>query len=435
MKVEIAEQLRYEWWLSLILPLVAMMGCSPQSSDEKSAPASVSPSIEATWTMLEVPAEQAALAPELTWSENGLLMTWLEPWTLEEAEGHRLRYARLVDDRWGSPQTVIEGSGFFANWADRPQLLAAPGQDALIAWLEKLGEDTYAYGIQLATAAQLGEGPWVRRGLLHDDASASEHGFVTWLAADDGIHGFWLDGRRMPSGGDMQLRTVFLPSDRWHDPALTSVDPAESTLLDERVCECCATDSAMTAKGPVIVYRDRGPEEIRNISIVRWLDDVWTPPQEIHQDGWKIQGCPVNGPAVVAEGSQVAVAWFTVVGGRSQVRLAFSEDAGASFAVPIVLDDAEPLGRLDLVLQNATEVSGSKSVWVSWLAKDAEGAQIRVQQVFADGRRDPPMTVAQVSGQRSVGVPRLAGDDGRLYVAWREDGDAAGLRSAVFGSR
>ncbi len=43
--------------------------------------------------------------------------------------------------------------------------------------------------------------------------------------------------------------------------------------LDNRVCDCCQTSTAITANGPIVVYRDRSDEEIRDISIVRLINE------------------------------------------------------------------------------------------------------------------------------------------------------------------
>ena len=51
----------------------------------------------------------------------------------------------------------------------------------------------------------------------------------------------------------------------------------------------------MTADGPVVVYRDRSEQEIRDISIVRLHDGKWSQPSSVFEDNWKINGCPVNG--------------------------------------------------------------------------------------------------------------------------------------------
>lgn len=411
------------WWgLAMVGFLLVLWGCG------RSSPPPLPEASTTDWHLVEVPASAQALAAELTWVGDRLGLTWLEPLDIDGESGHRLQLSLWGRDTWQAPQTVVSGTDFFANWADRPQLVVSPDRRATVAWLEKLGDDTYAYGLQLASTAALGEGPWQRRGLLHDDASASEHGFVSWLAAAEGVHGFWLDGRRMPVGGDMQLRTVFLPADSWLQDPDPAVPLPPSTLLDDRVCECCATDSDMTLNGPLVVYRDRGPEEIRDIAVVRWLDGEWTAPRVIHHDGWKIQGCPVNGPAVVARGRHVVVAWFTVIGGQGHVRLAFSDDVGATFGAPVDLDTDKPLGRLGLAF-GASDTE-PPVVWVSWMASSEDGAEIRLQKVGFDGEKGPPQVIAGVSGQRSSGVPRLATDGSRRVVVWRQDGDEPGLRSA-----
>jgi hypothetical protein len=58
--------------------------------------------------------------------------------------------------------------------------------------------------------------------------------------------------------------------------------------LDARTCECCATGMAMATSGPVIVYRDRSPKEVRDIAVVRATGKGWTRPRLVHADGWKI---------------------------------------------------------------------------------------------------------------------------------------------------
>lgn len=383
--------------------------------------------VASQWQFIDVPAAPGSLAAELTVADDGPVLSWLEPLSTESGAGHRLRAAAWDEGSWGPPRTLIESEIMFANWADRPQLQAVPGSGWVAAWLDKLGDDTYAYGLQLATGGASLQGPWLRRGLLHDDASASEHGFVTWLPGPEGVHAFWLDGRRMPEGGDMQLRTTLLPASTWSQDATPLPSPPSSTLLDDRVCECCATDSAMGADGPLVVYRDRSAEEVRDIAIVRWQGSGWSEPRAIHRDGWRITGCPVNGPVVAAVGQRVVVAWFTVVDGASRINLAWSDDAGATFGPPFVVDADKPLGRLDLAMQ------GTDIAWLSWLATGTQGAEVRVQRFHADGKESPSQAVAQVSAQRSAGVPRLVSDDAHLFLVWRQDGELAGLRSARLG--
>jgi sorbitol-specific phosphotransferase system component IIA len=74
------------------------------------------------------------------------------------------------------------------------------------------------------------------------------------------------------------------------------------------VCECCQTLAAVTSEGVIIAYRDRSPSEVRDIYYVRRQNGAWSALQAIHEDGWEITACSVNGPSVAADGSRVALA-------------------------------------------------------------------------------------------------------------------------------
>lgn len=350
------------------------------------------------------------MAPNLTAGAGGPLLTWLEP----TAEGHALYLSQLDGEGWSEPRQLTAGEDFFANWADLPRAVGAGG--ALYAhWLKKLGDDTYAYGAALARSGDGGE-TWEEVGLLHDDDSPTEHGFVSYAPLPSGgIQAFWLDGRAMLNGGGMQLRTARL--DDGGAPA--------SELLDDRVCECCATDAALAGDGPVVVYRDRSDSEIRDISVVRATEGGWSEPVTLHDDGWEIQGCPVNGPAVAAGGDRVAVAWFTAAGDEAEVKAAFSTDGGRSFGDAVVVDDAQPHGRVDVVLGPRGEAH------VSWMGNGDGGAAILWSTVKADGARRPIRQVAATTSQRSAGVPRMVRHRDGLLFAWVEDGEPSRLRTAV----
>jgi hypothetical protein len=114
-----------------------------------------------------------------------------------------------------------------------------------------------------------------------------------------------LDGRQLSqeNEGDMALFYTTIGKDG---------SIGSETTLDSRVCECCQTSAAATPDGLLVVYRDRSPKEIRDISIVRYASGKWSTPVTVSNDGWQIDACPVNGPAISASGRNVAVAWFTV---------------------------------------------------------------------------------------------------------------------------
>ena len=361
---------------------------------------------------IDPPASPGAFAPDLVVDGGELLATWLEPRPAAAgAAGHRLRFARLRDGAWSEPVTVAAGGAFFANWADFPGVAVAGGGTLYVHWLEKTGEGAYAYGVRLARSTDGGRS-WETIGSLHDDSSPTEHGFVSWAPAPAGLQAFWLDGRAMGEGGPMSLRAR----------RLTAGGREREHLLDPRVCECCQTGAALTRRGPVVVYRDRSTDEVRDIAIVRETGDGFTAPTLVHRDGWKIAGCPVNGPAVDADGDRVAVAWFTGAGGRPRVLVAFSADSGATFGPPLLVDGGRPLGRVDVAL-------GPAGAAVSWLAAAGGEARVMLRYAAPGGGIGDPLSVAATSQARASGFPRLTRIGERLLLLWVEAGGEGPDRS------
>ena len=361
-----------------------------------------------------VPSGSESGRPRLSRMLDGRpLLSWTEP-TTDSADA--LRYAVWEGMGWSAPRTAATGADWFVNWADTPGVIAA-GDGRLVAhWLAMHpgGESPYAYDVQISTSA--GESDWADPQYLHDDGVAAEHGFVSAVSDAGGSRFVWLDGRAAETTEAMMLRTALLNA----DGAL-----GESAVLDERVCDCCPTDVALAASGPIVIYRDRSPDEIRDIGIVRLVDGAWTAPAFVHADGWEIAGCPVNGPAVAANGERVVVAWFTGADERPRVQLAFSENGGASFGPPFVVDDQAPVGRVDVVFDGEDAI-------VLWISQTNEGAAaLRLLRVSRDGAHGPAHTVASVSAGRPSGMPQLALLGDSLLVAWTDPAAAVPLRTAV----
>jgi hypothetical protein len=385
----------------MALGAVLAAGCRP-------APPTLGPAEE-----LASPAGPGSGQPFVAAREDGsVLLSWVEA----GGAGHRLRLAsRARGSGFGPVTTVAEGDRWFVNWADFPQIAALPGGATAASWLERSGTTRYAYEVRVALAGP--DGRWTAPVVPHRDRSASEHGFVSLVPADAGGVGVvWLDGRRSAGRPEGEGETLV---------AAAVVDAqgaaGPESFLDERVCDCCQTAAARTDDGVVVAYRDRGPDEIRDISVVRFAGGRWSEPRPVHRDGWRIDGCPVNGPALDARGRAVAVAWFTAPAGTGEVKLAFSTDAGQSFASPMRIDGGEAVGRVDVVLRSADEAI------VSWLEKTPAGSELRVRRARR-GTLGPPLVVAATSAGRASGVPRMdrAGDG--LIVAWTDPGPPARVR-------
>lgn len=337
-----------------------------------------------------------------------MLATWLEP----AGEGHRLRFARWRDGAWSAPVTITEGAGIVANWADVPAIAEA-GDGALVAtWAEAIGGAPYAYAAIAARSID-GGAVWTRLGALHDDETATEHGFVSMVGEPGGVRAFWLDGRETArEGGAMTLRTAQIGD------AITA-----GAVVDSRVCDCCGTAATATADGPLVVYRNRTDDEVRDIHVAR-RDGTEAP---VHRDGWEIRGCPVNGPAIAARDRAVAVAWYTYAESVHRVRVAFSKDGGESFGAPIDVDGPRgprsPLGRVAIVLDD------DGGAIVGWFASAREEGAILVRRVGRDGALGAEIRVGESVAGRDAGFPRLARAGAELVVVWTAPGDPARLRA------
>ncbi len=368
-------------------------------------------------------------------ADGGLVISWVEPDASADTDAFRLRVATLPSsaDAWSGPRTVASGRGWFVNWADVPGVVPVSSSTWAAHWLERSAPSSpYAYDVRVSVSQDAGR-TWAPPITPHTDGTRTEHGFVSvfpWPSAGrTGAHGLpsdadvglvWLDGREMAAAagghgeghGNMTLRAARLGADgTLHDEA----------VLDARVCECCPTAAIATAEGVVAAYRNRADDETRDIHVVRLEGGVWQRDEVAIADGWTIAACPVNGPALAAEGRAVALAWFTAEGDRPRVQVAVSNDAGRTWRRVAVVDDGQALGRVAVARHPAGGVA------VSWVEAEDTGATVRLRHVSDNGTTGPSAVVARVAQSRSSGYPRLAPVGNGWVVAWIE-GDRATAR-------
>jgi hypothetical protein len=365
------------------------------------------------------PSSAGSAQPQLTVSDRGVLLSWIERSGADAA----LKFAERTAAGWTEARTVASGSDWFVNWADVPSVIRLADGSIYGHWLQKSGPSTYAYDVRLARSTDEGR-TFSTSFTPHHDGTQTEHGFASLFQMPGaGLGLVWLDGRAMKGaghgghgdGGAMSVRGALY--DR-------SGKQVSEIPIDLRVCECCPTAIAVTADGPIVAYRDRSLEEIRDIYVSRLVAGKWTTPAPVHNDNWKIAACPVNGPALSADGKTVAIAWFTATGDEGHAYAAFSSDAGASFGSPIRLDDASSLGRVDLqLLRDGSAIA----TWIEFA--DGRG-QFKMRRVEASGRKTVASTVAGMNAGRASGYPRMARFGDELVFAWTETGDTPGVRTA-----
>jgi hypothetical protein len=365
------------------------------------------------------PAPVGSGEPNLAAGPDGVWLSWLER---RDGGRHALRLSRWDGTSWSDPLDVMERGGLFVNWADFPASVSLGDGTLAAHWLERSGGGTYEYDVRLAISRD-GGASWSEDVVPHYRSGVhAEHGFVSLFPADGGIGVVWLDGRETVRGEPMTLRFTTVTA---------AGEPGPEVLLDDSVCDCCQTSVAAAGDVLVVAYRGRTPGEVRDILVTRRVDGAWTAPRAVHDDGWVIAACPVNGPAVAADGDRVIAAWFTAAGRgeEGQVLAAFSHDAGATFGPPVRVDQGRGMGRVGAVM-----LEGGEAL-VTWLERSDDAAEIRLRRVAPGpaGRAvpGPPATLAPTAAARASGFPVVArrGDD--VVFAWTEAGETPTVRTAV----
>jgi hypothetical protein len=354
---------------------------------------------------LATPAGTDSGSMQLTVSGGRALLSWVET----RGEQATVRFSERTPAGWSAARVIVAARDLFVNSADVPSVLALADGTLAAQWLQMNGNNPEGYDLRLSRSTDDGR-TWSAPTTPHHDGTPTQHGFASLFQAPGaGLGVAWLDGRETdpeaPEGqnGNMTLRAAVFGRD--------GVQASEA-LVDGRVCDCCPIATAAVADGVLVAYRDRSPDEVRDIMVSRLAAGTWSAPARVHADGWKIAACPVNGPSLSARGRDVAVGWFTVRGGQGQSYVAFSNDAGRSFGIPHRVDDDSSLGRVQVALLD----DGSAAV--SWIEYARQLSDLRVRRVARDGSRSAPTVLAAGLGRNH---PRMVRHGRELIFAWPEN--------------
>ena len=400
---------------TLLLPalLLALAACgdgppAPAAAADPGAAYEVHP-----WPL---PSTTGSAQPDLLVTDDGrLMLSWISS---PPGRRHALRFVSMAENgRWqSSPRTIVVGEKLAANWADVPHL-ASTGGTLWVHWMQQSGEG-HATDIALTRSTDAGFN-WSAPVLVNDDGTEAEHGFVSmWPAAGGKLGVAWLDGRAsaadaaQPHGGGTALRAALFD---------TNLQRSNEQVVDELACDCCQTSVAMTDRGPLLVYRDRGTDEIRDIAATRFDGSTWSAPRPVHADGWKINACPVNGPSVAADGNDAVVAWYTAADDVPRVQVARSTDAGDTFGEPVVLDQGEAVqGRVAVALDE-------RQAWILWLREDASGQALWLSRRSPDLSKEyQRLRVGALQGRgKGTGFPRIALRGNAAHLVWTDVVDGA----------
>jgi hypothetical protein len=368
-----------------------------------------------------------SIVPQVLKASNGdIILSWLEPLS---TKGYAFRMAIGHEGSWSDPRTVSTGEDICMFQGDLPGVAEMRDGSLLAYWQlsDRTNGDRYATTIRVALSKDGGL-TWSNPMTPYQNAHPGQHGFISAFPVDANMGLIWLDAEQQQ----------FLPAkdrgkESWKGAiglryASVNAKGHSSTgsFIDPITCECCPTAAAVTARGPVVVYRGRRepqnakPTEVdvykptvRDIQISRLENGQWTRPRPIFNDNWVINGCPDNGPAVDAAGNRIVVAWWTGGGNQPSVKVAFSSDAGDTFSPPIRIDNGAGAGQVTV-----TWTEDRRGAVVGWLEKNNVWARL----VSQDGSTGPPVMLGSAAGRR---LPKWVTTPEGVLAVWTmrvEDG-------------
>ncbi|MEQ1884911.1 MAG: hypothetical protein ABL967_07600 [Bryobacteraceae bacterium] len=352
-------------------------------------------------------------------SKGTAYLSWTDP--LPQG-GHALRYAQWMGTEWSAAREIARGEHWFVNWADFPAFAATDDGALLAHWLTKSeGSGTYGYGIHVARKAS-GSDRWAEIFGANLTDKVDYAGFMSFVVTGNTAGAVYLSPAAAAPPSGPHDHESHQGSGESHRKTLRYVAfTAQGTVASDReidadTCTCCQTTVISTPKGLVAAYRDHEPGEIRDISVVRLVRGSWTQPVPLHRDGWKINGCPVEGPSAASSGENVGIAWYTKASGNARVQMTLSSNSGERFADPLRIDDGEPYGHPSVSLFD------SRHYLVAWYEKATDGrADLRMRRVSMDGVKLPSVTITTVPAARAAGLPKVLVNGNQILLAWRDE--------------
>jgi hypothetical protein len=357
-----------------------------------------------------IPNPSATGSLQASWSaapDGSPLLSWIET---QKDESYTLKYAVRKGSQWSEPRTIAAHRQFFRQPAELPEVIALSDGTLVAHWVEAPEGSEAEFSYVSASKDGL---KWTAPVMAHKDHGMVQHGLASIVAS-----------------GDHEASIVWLEALQGEDAPVTlkrTVVSAEGKVvkeeaLDTDVCGCCPTSIVKTARGLLVAYRDHTPQDIRDISVLRFENGKWSAPKNINPDNWKLNACPTNAAAAAAKGDRVAIAWYTGAQNSPRQQIVFSSDSGTTFTKPVVLNSSRSFGYTSIALDDQGAV-------VSWLEQIGDNACIMARRISAAGVPGQLIQVAQGS-RKSLGYPRIlqAGND--TWVAWADSTRDAKIQTA-----
>ena len=176
-------------------------------------------------------------------------------------------------------------------------------------------------------------------------------------------------------------------------------------VIDPVVCDCCPINMLIDGDGALnVVYRDNN-DDIRDMAKMVSTDNALTfsKSQILHNDEWKINGCPHSGAVSSTSGKGALFAWFSGAEKESGIRLVNNEGKKL-----LVLNEA--------TAKNAFLIDGSQNQVLLWEQHKPENklTEIAFKKINKDKVSETIWVNGSANGINSTGFVI----DNQLLVAY-----------------
>ena len=375
---------------------------------------------------ISITKEYQSSEPNLYTSINGgTYLSFIS--TSDTSELSKLYFSKLELNNleWNSPSLINSSTDWFVNWADFPRITTNNQKGISVHFLEKSSSETYSYDIKVMNSKDEGNS-WNNPMKLHNDNTKTEHGFVSTVNYNNNFLSTYLDGRQNELAKENKnlKPQMTLRATSYNIDGVILMDE----LIDNKVCDCCQTDIALTSdNSPITVYRDRSNNETRDIYYSYYKNSKWSNPLPVFNDNWIIGGCPVNGPAISTFNNSSSLIWYTEIDGESKIKIAFTDDITKGFDDPILINANNPLGRVDI------EMINENSSIISYMDYINDKAYLKLQKIDRYTDINKSIIIDEISNTRSSGFPKInIIDNDKTIISWTDSSNKLYVKTILF---
>jgi hypothetical protein len=248
---------------------------------------------------------------------------------------------------------------------------------------------------------------------LQARGTAGDRGWQAAAAdANGNLHVMWLDHRGMAAATDHAVHKGEGDGAAMAQrSSLYYWGGAPERELFKGVCYCCKTALAIGPKNEIYAaWRHVFPGNLRDMGFTMSRDGgkTFSPLLRVAEDGWSINGCPDDGPAMAIDAAgMIHLVWPTVKNDAGVILYATSKD-GTAFSVPVRVPTLG--GRKPSHPQIAIDAAGR--VAIAW-DEAVNGVRQAVSISAEPGAR---FAKARVIGEGTYPVMAKAG--GAMVTAW-----------------